>query len=76
MVKPSRIAILFALFLVIGYCQANSNYVVSRGENEAKDREDLLPYLILMNGANSVAPSVCILSMLSLGVAYLFSRYT
>ncbi len=72
MVKTGIVA-LCALFLIIGCCQANA---VSRGEHEAKDHDDLIPYLFLMNGATSVAtPAVCVLSTLSSGVIFLFSQY-
>ncbi len=62
------ICLVFALLFVMSSCQP--------GEEESK-HNDLFPLLFLFrNGALPIAtPSVCVLSMLSLGAVYFFSQH-
>ncbi len=74
MIAVREIGLLFALFLLIGTCQA----VCSEEGGEGESHNDMLLPLLLMaqSGAMSVATSagVC-LSTLSVGVAYISSQY-
>ena len=72
----AKICLFFALFLLISSCQAASrNY---NRDNSDEKNEEMLPWMLMMmqNGAGATAtPGVCLVSMFSLGVVYLFSHY-
>ena len=73
--------VLYALFVLVGSCwaAASKNYGTSEGK-DGRGANEVLPLVIyfLTNGAVITAASagVCLLSMLSAGVVYVFSQYT